>query len=284
MSAVLRLVSNDGGDELPPLEAWEIEMRGAGRSERYVECARRTMRHLERHSHKTVQEITPIDVSRYLGRPDLSPRSREAYFSSIACFYKWWARNGGVDVTVNLPRPKNIKCTPRPITDQQLRNLLAVRMHHRTRVMILLAALAGLRVHEVAKVRGEDVDTEARTLRVTGKGNVTATLPLHPLLVDAALTMPRRGWWFPANSRRPGQPVTWRAVSQIISQAMDRADIPGGTAHRLRHWYGTTLVGDGADLRTAQTLLRHQNLNTTAIYVQVSDPKRVEAINRLNPF
>jgi integrase/recombinase XerD len=49
----------------------------------------------------------------------------------------------------------------------------------------------------------------------------------------------------------------------------------------VRHWFGSTLVGDGADLRTAQTLLRHANLNTTAIYVQVSDPKRVEAIDRL---
>jgi integrase/recombinase XerD len=62
------------------------------------------------------------------------------------------------------------------------------------------------------------------------------------------------------------------------------AGIPGGTAHRLRHWYGSKLVADGADLRTAQTLLRHANLNTTAIYVQVSDPKRVEAIDRLDPF
>jgi integrase len=34
---------------------------------------------------------------------------------------------------------------------------------------------------------------------------------------------------------------------------------------------------------TAQTLLRHANLQTTAIYVQVADPKRVEAIDRLNP-
>ena len=64
---------------------------------------------------------------------------------------------------------------------------------------------------------------------------------------------------------------------------MERVCIPDGTAHRIRHWYGTKLVGDGTDLRTAQTLLRHANLNTTAIYVQVSDPKRVEAIDRLNP-
>jgi hypothetical protein len=48
--------------------------------------------------------------------------------------------------------------------------------------------------------------------------------------------------------------------------------------------WGSKLVADGADLRTAQTLLQHANLTTTAIYVQVSDPKRVGAIDRLNTF
>jgi hypothetical protein len=41
-------------------------------------------------------------------------------------------------------------------------------------------------VHEIAKIRGEDVDPMARTLRVTGKGNVTAVLPLHLVLVVVA--------------------------------------------------------------------------------------------------
>jgi integrase/recombinase XerD len=36
------------------------------------------------------------------------------------------------------------------------------------------------------------------------------------------------------------------------------------------------------DLRTTQTLMRHQNLASTAIYTQVFDSKRVEAIDRLN--
>jgi site-specific recombinase XerD len=84
--------------------------------------------------------------------------------------------------------------------------------------------------------------------------------------------------------RLEGLPILPRGVADIIGRAMDRAEIPGGTAHRIRHWYGSTLVGDGADLRTAQTLLRHANLNTTAIYVQVHDVKRVEAIDRLDPF
>jgi integrase/recombinase XerD len=44
--------------------------------------------------------------------------------------------------------------------------------------MILLAVLAGLRVHEIAEFRGEDIDPDARTLRVTGKGGRTDTIPL----------------------------------------------------------------------------------------------------------
>lgn len=285
MSAVLRLVGDsDGHDYLPPLEAWEIQMRGAGMSDRTVVNSVNVLKHLEAYSGREVGELRPIDVSRFLARPTLKQWSRANYFSSIARFYKWFGDNGGTDITTRLPRPKCPKGVPRPITDQQLQDLLAIRMHRRTRVMILLAALAGLRVHEIARVRGEDVDPVGRTLRVTGKGNKTADLPLHPLLVEAAAQMPRTGWWFPGNAKRPGQPITWRAVSQIIKQAMDRAEIPGGTAHRLRHWYGSTLVGDGADLRTAQTLLRHSNLNTTALYVQVHDEKRVEAIDRLDPF
>lgn len=281
MSAALRLVRDDDGDGgLAPLEAWEIHLRGAGRSERYIGHAVKTMRHLEHHAGRPADELRPLDVSRFLAR-DLKANSRSSYFSAIACFYRWWADQGGADITARLPRPKATKGLPRPITDEQLRALLSVRMHHRTRVMILLAALAGLRVHEIAKVRGEDVDPVARTLRVVGKGGVDATLPLHRALVEAAELMPRRGWWFPANSRRPGQPITWRSVSDIIGHAMRRAGISDGTAHRLRHYFGSNLVGDGADLRTAQTLLRHANLNTTAIYVAVHDEKRVEAIDRL---
>jgi site-specific recombinase XerD len=286
MTAALRLVRDgDGGNELPPLEAWELFMRGAGRSERTIRAGVLTMQHLERFAGKTAETMTALDVSRFLGRPNLKAWSRAAYFSSIASFYRFYADNGGgVNVTARLPRPKMPKSTPRPISDGQLRTLLATSMRRKTRVMILLAALAGLRVHEIARVRGEDVDIEARTLRVTGKGNVTATLPLHPLLVEAAKTMPQRGWWFCGNACRPGEPIARRSVSEVIGDAMVRAGIPGGTAHRLRHWYGTTLVHLGTDLRCAQTLLRHVNLNTTAGYVEVADGKRVEAIDRLDPL
>ncbi len=285
MTAVLRLLPDIGvGDDdggLTTLEQWELYMRGAGRSHRTISESLGLLHRLERFSGKRIENVTALDISRFLGRRRLKQNSRAAYYGYIHSFYRWWGENGGANVAAKLPRPKAPKGVPRPITDEQLGHLLAIRMHGRTRVMILLAAFAGLRVHEIAKIRGEDIDPMARTLRVTGKGNVTATLPLHPLLVEAAKGMPRRGWWFPGNSRRAGLPIRSRGVADVIGNAMDRAGIPGGTAHRLRHWYGTALVSSGTDLRTAQTLLRHSSLNTTAIYTQVVDGKRVEAIDRL---
>ncbi|MEM6109218.1 tyrosine-type recombinase/integrase [Mycobacterium sp. 050272] len=281
MSA-LRLVHGDDGDGgLPPLDAWEIYMRGAGRSERTIHDARLRLEQLERFAGKMVETMTPLDVSRFLGRPALNAWSRSSYFVSLASFYRWYGEHGGVDVTARLPRPKMPKSTPQPLTDEQLAALLATNMRRKTRAMILLAALAGLRVHEIAKLRAEDVDVRERTLRVTGKGNRTETLPLHPLLVDIATTMPRSGYWFMGNSTRPGQPIARRTVTAVIQMAMVRAGIPGGTAHKLRHWYATKLVAGGTDLRTVQTLMRHANLNTTAIYVKVVDSKRVDAIDRL---
>lgn len=289
MSAVPHLAlvpSASAGDEdggLSALELWDLSMRGAGRSHRTVGDTIATVRQLEQHAGRTVEQLRPVDVSRFLARTELRPTSRATYFGQLAGFFRWYGCNGGTDITARLPRPKTPRGAPRPVSGPGLRALLDQRMHHRTRVMILLAALAGLRVHEIAKVRGEDFDLDARTLRVTGKGGRTDVIPLHQLLIAAALTMPARGWWFPGNSRRPGQPILAKGVSDIIGQAMKRADVPG-TPHSLRHWYGTNLVASGADLRTAQTLLRHANLQTTAIYVQVTDPQRSEAIDRLDPF
>lgn len=242
MSAVarLRLVQGAGGDDhhgLSALELWELQMRAAGRSARTIHETIGLLHRVERHCGKTVETMTALDVSRFMADcTNIKQNSRAAYFGFIASFYRWYGEQGGVNITRSLPRPRASKGLPRPITDEQLTALLAVNMRPNTRVMILLAAFAGFRVHEIAACRGEDVDVGARTIRVVGKGNVEVTLPLHALLCEAAAGMPSRGWWFMGNSRRPGQPILRRGVSDVISMAMTRAGIPNGTAHRLRHW------------------------------------------------
>jgi len=140
--------------------------------------------------------------------------------------------------------------------------------------MILLAAYQGLRVFEIAKFRGSDIDLVSREMVVEGKGGVHAVLPLHPIIeAEAAHYGP--GLWFPqhvANVQNTGH-ILGASVSSILSTAMKRAGVPG-SAHSLRHWHATELLRSGVDSRVTQQLMRHASLATTQRYMHVDDTQR----------
>ena len=228
----------------------------------------------------------PTDLARFLaGHPEWAPGTRVNYFKHLRAWFRWLTVTGhrADNPMVSLPVPRNPVYEPRPVSDAELVRLVAwPGLHSSTRAMILLAALAGLRTHEIAKVRGEDIDLDRRLLWVVGKGNVGRSVPLHDTLVDLAGRMPRRGWWFPSPIDAT-KPVHRTSPSLVIGQAMTRAGITGG-AHRLRHWYGTALLESGADLLTVQKLMRHADIGTTQVYLRVPDDRRHEAVARLDLF
>lgn len=225
------------------------------------------------------------DIISWLNRHDeWSASTAGHYFNFLSAWFGWLVARGHRpdNPMAELSAPARPRGEPRPLSDAELRRLLETRMHHRTRVMIWLAALAGLRVSEIARVKGTDVDLSRRVIWVNGKGNTKNTVPLHPLLVAAAATMPRSGWWFPSE-HDPNKPVLSRSVSLVIGRVMRRAGV-SGTPHALRHWYGTSLLAGGADLRTVQACLRHASVATTQIYTRVPDDRRHEAVATLDPF
>lgn len=238
------------------------------------------------------QEIQPagatsMDVVRWLARHnfDWSDGTACTYFGYLRAWFKWLQltdlRLDNPMIKVGAPRWPDRE--PRPVSDAGVMRLLKTRMHHRTRIMILLAMLAGLRVSEIARVRGEHVDVSVPSIWVDGKNRKERTLPLHELLITAATTMPTHEFWFPANVTRQGEPILGKSVSHIISLTMRRADV-AGTPHKLRHWFGTTLLQDGADIRTVMELMRHSSISTTQGYLKIPDAPRHDAINRLDPW
>lgn len=239
----------------------------------------------------TEQDVEPtrataMDIMRWLAdNQQWSDGTACTYFGYLRAWYKWLQVHDHRldDPTIKVGSPRWPDRAPQPVSDNGVMRLLKSRMHHRTRVMILLAMLAGLRVSEIAKVRGEHVDVTVPSILVDGKNRKQRTLPLHPLLVEAAATMPSHGYWFPANSTRSGDHVLGKSVSHIISLAMRRADI-AGTPHKLRHWFGTTLLDNGADVITVMELLRHASVSTTQGYLKVPDARRHEAIETLDPW
>lgn len=146
--------------------------------------------------------------------------------------------------------------------------------------MILLALLAGLRVHEIAKIRGEDFDLMAGLLWVRGKVRKLKSVPLHPRLVELASEMPAEGWWFPMRGA-PSEHVHAKSVSDVVGRTMRRAGV-NGTPHALRHWFGSTLLDEDVDIRVVQELMRHKSIASTQVYTAVPTGRRREAVGRLD--
>lgn len=219
-------------------------------------------------------------IAAFLARHVWAPATRSNYYRALKAWYLWLVRRGlRLDNPMSqIKPPRQPKGRPRPTTTPQLAATLTTCNRRRTRAMILLAAYQGLRVHEIAKFRGEHI-RNGRVL-VEGKGGKVAELPVHPLVAEIAASFPRIGWWFPSY-KLAGQPITAQNVSRVLTQVMHRAGVDA-TAHQLRHWFGTeTLRASGGNLRTAQEALRHSSPATTAIYTLVEDDEVRAAITGL---
>jgi site-specific recombinase XerD len=268
------------------LHAWCTTMGAENLAARTIAERPRIVARVSEELGVDVDAMAADDIERWLAeltRPTGGPASagtRATYHGALKAWHVWLVRTGRRldDPMAKLRTPRVPRRLPRPVATENLQRLLDSPMHRRTRVMVHLATYQGLRVHEVAKVRGEDVDLYAGTLTVQGKGGTVNTVPLHPVVAEDARRMPRQGWWFPTPDG--DRPVRRDSVSAVISRAMARAGVDG-TAHQLRHWYGTQLVRSGTDIRVAQTLMRHASLATTALYVAVDDGQQRDAVARL---
>ena len=222
--------------------------------------------------------ILPQHIIAYMGRPSLGRSGRATYHSHLRAYSRWLIRTKqrADDPTMETPTPRHPKGLPRPVTRTNLTDTLLAADRPRTRMMILLASLQGLRIHEIAKIRGEDIDMDGLNMTVTGKGNKTAYLPLHETVALFAVNFPRYGYWFPSGDGC----VQSKSVGITITRTMRRAGVRG-TPHMLRHFFASSLVQNGVDLRTIQQLLRHESLATTQIYTQVTDHARRTAMDGL---
>lgn len=283
-------VSDNGDVPLPfpetltdTLDAWRLRGMAAGHSERTLSGRVGTIQRLAAAVDPLAATADDLElwlahlVDLRTGEP-VKRSSRATYRSHLRAWYSWLVESGrrDDDPSTTLPSAKAPRGLPRPVSPSDLEAIIAACRDPRARqtgAYVLLAAYAGLRVHEIAKVRGEDF--RDGQIAVTGKGGVTSTLPLVPVIARLAETMPRTGWWFPTNSASGH--VHRCSVSSAIGRAMRRADV-AGTPHSLRHFYCTQILrATGGDLRKTQRLARHASPATTAIYTQVLDDELLHA-------
>jgi integrase/recombinase XerD len=190
-----------------------------------------------------------------------APQSRYSIRCDIHQLYRWLRRSlpDLVDPTEQLDPIKVPRRAASPIHADDVRRLLDGCVGA-DRLVILLAAHAGLRVSEIARVRGEDVDLERRWLTVLGKGGHLDVVPISTVLAAELARHPRHGRLLTFHN---GQ-----AVSARIRRLFRRHGIVG-RPHDLRHSFGTEAAeACNGNVVSVQRLMRHAEVATTMRYVR----------------
>lgn len=263
----------------PSLDEWGDWMRAAGMTEATVLTRTKGIRTLCAHVKlDDPREITSRHLIAWLGACR-SPWTRQTYWFTARQWCAWLVATGvrDDDPTVRLPRPRQPRSLPRPVSDVVIGKLLRDPPGRRAYAYVVLAVFAGLRVHEIAKVAGEDVDAVGGWLYVLGKGGSNAVVPMHPAVADLARGMPEVGYWF--YGVRDGH-VCADSVSRVIANAL-RSVGSRAQPHQLRHSFATAIQRSTHDLRVTQELMRHELPSSTAIYTQVTNADKVAAIESL---
>ena len=133
----------------------------------------------------------------------------------------------------------------------------------------------GLRGGEVAALCLDDIDWRAGELVVHSKGGRDERLPLPNDVGEAIAGYLRRGRpRHPSRalflrSHAPLGPCTTGSVRWAVYRACDRVGVPRFGSHRLRHTTAADLLRQGASLEDVAQMLRHRNIDTTAIYAKI---------------
>ena len=259
------------------LDAWRLRGVAAGHSDRTITARLGTIRRL-------AAAVDPLaasedDLIEWLASLPLARSSKATYRSHLAAFYGFLVESGqrSDNPATRLPSAKAPRGVPHPLTPAEVERVLAACADpraKRTRAYVILAAYAGLRAHEIAKVRGEDFRGDE--IAVTGKGGVSSTVPMPPIIRRLADEYPASGYWFPAETEAGHMHRV--SVSIAVQRAFRRAGVVA-VPHALRHHFCTQVLrASGGDLRTTQRLARHASPATTAIYTQVIDETARRAV------
>lgn len=261
------------------LEEWGQWMHAIGSSEATVRTRTNGVRTLQRHAGLLdPRDVNGPHIIAWLAHCH-NASTRHTYWMSVHMWFSYLQATGqrDDDPTARVPKPKQPKGVPRPVSERVVRKVLSNPPGHRSYAYIVLASFAGLRVHEVAKIRGEDIDWGTGWMFVCGKGGQEAMIPMHPRVRELARGMPDVGYWFPGS--HDGH-VAADTVSRVIRNAFVAVGSTA-TAHMCRHLAGTALLRECHDVRLVQRFLRHQSLNSTQIYTRVSDDALADAVNSL---
>ncbi len=179
---------------------------------------------------------------------------------------------------------------PRWLDQKQVAAILQAAKRESDRDLCLFALMYryALRAVEVTKLLREDINLDARRIRITrAKGGVSQEYILPPDVVSVLKRYLRkridRGPHLFTGRQSTNQTgLTVLRVQQLFKHYATQAGLPPNVAsHALRHSMAVHAREAGYDLPALADLLGHRSVRSTAIYAQVRSKARDRMIHEL---
>lgn len=269
----------------------------SGKGERTQQAYVREVRLLSQFHSKSPGLISELELQTYfLHRKNddrLAPNSMRICYSGIRFFYQHVLQRDWH--ILSLIRAETEHRLPAVLSAQEVRRLLKAATPLHNQVYFTTVYSLGLRLHEALYLQVADIDAQRNMVHVhRGKGAKDRYVPLpHDtlLLLRRYWTTHRNPiWLFPATGRDQKQaptatyPMSRASVQGAFRKAKQRAAITklGVAIHTLRHSYATHLLEAGVNLRLIQRYLGHARLETTMLYLHLTQKGHEDAYKRIN--
>jgi integrase len=236
-----------------------------------------------------IEKITIPTIESYL-RTRHSNINYNRHRKDLCALFSWaWKRRmlpeNPCFFLEKMPEPKFIRPTPSP---EEMHRLLLAAGEHRPFILVLYHTLA--RLDEILRLRWEDVNFEAREVRLwTRKRKDGAwdfdALPMNQVLYDTLWNLwekrSQEDWVF----FNPMTATRFYSRRKIMRSICAQAGIRHFGFHSIRH-YVASLLRDRKKFSIAKIsrLLRHQEQKTTEQYLHLVDPDLRQVLVSLEDF
>jgi site-specific recombinase XerD len=152
--------------------------------------------------------------------------------------------------------------------------------------MLKLIYSCGLRRGEVREIRLTDINRKAMQIHIRqgkGKKDRYVQLSVHQLKELEGYYQTIRPEVYLFNGRKKGDKISEAAMRWALLKALEREKITKNVhLHSLRHSFASHHVSLGTNLLNIQQLLGHETIQTTLLYLHLSDKIGGNQVNPLD--
>lgn len=248
---------------------------------------------------KKLIDITRKDISNFiesLNDGGLNEKTINHIIGTIKNFHNYFSSYYDIpNVAENIVRLKTKKTLPKVLSVEEVDNLLNIDLNtsydYRNKAMLELMYSSGLRVSELLNLVLTDIDFENNLVKVFGKGSKERIIPIGDYATialykyvnecrNSLVKFPTDILFLNNHGKKMSRSGFFKIIQKIANDKGIKKEI---SPHTLRHSFATHMLECGADLRSIQELLGHENMSTTSIYTHVRSDLLRNAYDEFHP-